>query len=506
LARSVGLRTEVLITLTLLLGAALLLGGIMMLHLMEKNLLEERVGQLRSFAQVLATVSHQREVDLSEGVVLREKLVLLAQLPDDVHCDAWWLYDRNLNSVGSYVTGQISPSPASRLQMVKLTKELQQKTNYSTLLNFVEQEEPMTRIVLPIQIKNSFFGLMKLHFSLTDIRLKVLESLRVLILYIVLYGVVLILAGYYLILKNIIRPAQNLLKATEAVSFGNLETRLPIAGPVEISQLATAYNQMVDALRESRDETEHHIASLEKTNQELQQARDELVRSEKMASVGQLAAGLAHELGNPLAAIIGYLELLIRKIEVDTDRDIIERTLVETNRIDFLVRELLDFSRPTENALVESVDIVVALTSAVQLLKNQGVISDIKIVNQLPDTLAPIKIDRNKLQQVFINLLLNAMQACGQSGKISLSGGDAGGSVWVKIEDNGSGIAPADLKRIFDPFFTTKPPGEGTGLGLAMCQRIIDEGGGVIEVESIPGKGSFFQLIFQKPKIDTLEY
>ncbi len=496
MAKSVGLRAEVLITLTLLLGAALLLGGVMMLHLMEKSLLEERVGQLRSFAQVLATVSRQPQGDLPADVVLEEKLVSLSQLPDDVHCDAWWLYDRNLNPVGSYVTDQVSSSPTARLQLVKLTKKLQQKTNYSTLLNFVEQEKPMTRIVLPIQINNSFYGLMGLHFSLTDIRLKVLESLQVLILYIVLYGIVLVLAGYYLILKNIIRPAQNLLKATEAVSSGNLETRLPVAGPVEISQLATAYNQMVGALRESRNETGQHIASLEQTNRELQQARDELIRSEKMASVGQLAAGLAHEMGNPLAAIIGYLELLKQRIEAAPDSDILHRALAETNRIDFLVRELLDFSRPAENILVEPVDMAVALNSAVQLLKNQGAISDIKIVNQLPDVLAPVKIDRNKLQQVFINLLLNATQACDQHGKIHLSAGDDGNSVWVGIADNGCGIISADLNRIFDPFFTTKPPGEGTGLGLAMCQRIVEEVGGIIEVDSKLGKGSFFRLVF----------
>ena len=502
MSRSVGLRTEVLITLTLLLGAALLLGGMMMLHLMEKNLLEERVGQLRSFAQILASVSRQPPGDLPGDVVLEEKLVALSHLPDDVHCNAWWLYDQNLNPVGSSVTGQSSPSVISRLQMVKLTKELLQKTYYSTLLNFFEQTEPATHFILPIQLSNSFYGLMELNFSLADIRLKVLGSLQVLILYIILYGIILVLAGYYLILKNIIRPAQNLLKATEDVGSGNLETRLPVAGPIEISQLATAYNQMVDALRESRDETEHHIASLEKTNQELQQTRDELVRSEKMASVGQLAAGLAHELGNPLAAIIGYLELLKQRVKAAPDSDILHRALAETNRIDFLVRELLDFSRPAENTLVEPVDIVAALNTAVQLLKNQGTIAEIKILNQLPPTLAPVKIDRNKLQQVFINLLLNATQACDQHGEICLSAGGDGNSVWVGIADNGRGIVSADLNRIFDPFFTTKPPGEGTGLGLAMCQRIVEEVGGVIEVDSKLGEGSFFRVVFYPSHAD----
>ena len=496
MARSVGLRTEVLITLTLLLGAALLLGGVMMLHLMEKNLLEERVGQLRSFAQVLAAVSRQPQGDLPADVVLEEKLVLLAQLPDDVHCDAWWLYDRNFNIVGSFVGGDISPSVAARLQMVKLTKELQQTTNYSTLLNFFEQTESTTQLVLPIQLRNSFYGLMELHFSLADIRLKVLGSLQVLILYIILYGIILVLAGYYLILKNIIRPAQNLLKATQDVSSGNLETRLPIAGPIEISQLATAYNQMVDALRESRNETGQQIVALEQTNRELQQARDELIRSEKMASVGQLAAGLAHELGNPLAAIIGYLELLKQRIKSAPDSDILHRALVEANRIDLLVRELLDFSRPTENGVAEPVDIVTVVRSCVQLLKNQGTLVDIDVIDELPAFLPEITGDANKFQQVFINLLLNAIQAIDERGIITLIAGQQEGNIWLGVKDNGSGIAEGNLVRVFDPFYTTKPPGEGTGLGLAVCQRIVEESGGQIEIDSRVGQGSSFKCIF----------
>ena len=499
MSKTVGLRTEVLVTLTLLLGAALLLGGVMMLHLMEKSLLDERVGQLRLFTQVLAEAPDAGEL-LESDNVLQRKLAILSKLPSDVHCDAWWLYNRNLETVGSYTTGSASPFLASRLQMVKLSKEMQQKTSYSTLLSFLEQSEATTHLVLPIQSKNSFYGVMELRFSLADIRLKVLGSLKVLILYIVLYGVVLVLTGYYLILKNIIRPAQNLLRATEDVSSGNLETRLPIAGPVEISQLATAYNQMVDALRESRCETEKHIASLEQTNRKLQQSRAELIRSEKMASVGQLAAGLAHELGNPLSALIGYLELLKQSVTADTDKDIVERSLIETTRIDFLVRELLDFSRPAENRQVEPVNLALELNSAVQLLKNQGVLVDIEKINNLPDTISTIQIDRHKLQQVFINLLLNAVQACDQHGEISLSSGDDTDSVWVGIRDNGCGIAAADLERIFDPFYTTKPPGKGTGLGLAMCQRIVEEAGGTIEVESELGEGSFFRLVFGKHK------
>jgi len=484
--------------LTLLLGAALLLGGIMMLRSMEKSLLDERVGQLESLSHILAQSLAIQESDPSNRFLQQQSKRLLDQLPGAVNCDAWWLYNRNLSLASSYVTGQSVPFSASKHEMAKLSGDPHRKIDFPTLLNFFYKSEPAVHFIFPIKDKRRFYGLLELHFSLLDIRLKLLKSQQVIVIYVFFYGAVLILAGYYLLQRNIIKPAQNLLQATEDVIRGNLETRLPTAGPTEIVQLAAAYNKMVDALQVSRGETERHIDSLEKANRQLQKTRDELIRSEKMASVGQLTAGLAHELGNPLSALIGYLELLKQKIESTTDRDIVERSLVETTRIDVLVRELLDFSRPTKSNKVEPVNMAIALNSSVQLLKNQGVIVDSITINKLLETLPPIRIDQHKLLQVFINLLLNAVHACDQQGKINLSAGDNGDSVWVAIQDNGCGIAAADLNKIFDPFFTSKKPGEGTGLGLAMCQRIVEEAGGKIEVISVLGEGSCFKLVFQK--------
>ena len=494
MAKSVGLRTEILITLTLLLGAALLLGGFMMLHLNERSLVEERIRHLDSLVYILSQSLTVQDTDRS----------LLDQLPDKLNCSGWWFYDRELNIIGSYTTGQPPHFPASVRQLVKITTEPQQEIVFPPLLNLFSRSRSAAYFMVPVMEKNRLAGLLEFNFSLDDIRLNLFKLQKIVLLYILLYGTILVLAGYYLLQRNIIRPAQNLFKATEEVSRGNLETRLPSAGPTEFSQLSVAYNRMVEALQVSHGETEKHILSLEETNRKLQQTRDELIRSEKMASVGQLAAGLAHELGNPLSALIGYLELLKQKIESTPDKNIIERSLIETNRIDFLVRELLDFSRPAENVQIESVNMAIALNSSVQLLINQGAMTDLIKINKLPETLPLIKIDRHKLQQVFINLLLNATQACDQQGEIVLSAGNNMDSVWVGIRDDGSGIAAADLNKIFDPFFTTKPPGEGTGLGLAMCQRIVEEAGGTIDVDSVPGGGSFFKLVFYaKGRPDT---
>ncbi|MDX2479357.1 MAG: ATP-binding protein [Desulfuromusa sp.] len=496
LTKTVGLRTEILITLTLLLGAALLLGGLMMLRLTEKSLLEERVRQLDSLSLILG---QSIGLQITEEGLFHSK-DFLSLLPENLNCAGWWVYDQRLDLLDSWVRseGETPRVSAARRQQVKFTGEYQRIIDFIPVLNIFSVSNSAVRFIVPVQSNKHFSGILELHYSLNDIRSKLLKSQQIIILYVFLYGAILILAGYYLLQRNIIKPAQNLLKATEEVSRGNLEIRLPSVGPTEFLQLSQAYNRMVEALQSSHGETEKHIESLEETNQELQRARAELIRSEKMASVGQLAAGLAHELGNPLSALIGYLEFLKQKIESGSGKDIIERSLVETNRIDFLVRELLDFSRPSDNIQVESVDLVIALNSSVQLLKNQGALTDFEIINVLPDALSPISIDPHKLQQVLINLLLNATQACDKKGKITFSAGVDDTFVWVGIRDNGCGIAAADLNKIFDPFFTTKSPGEGTGLGLAICQRIVEEAGGDIQVESNVGLGSLFKVVFQK--------
>lgn len=496
MAKTVGLRTEILITLTLLLGAALLLGGYMMLRLTEKSMLEERVHHLDSLSRVLAqSISLQNiDEDLSEGAEF------LNQLPKNVNCDGWWVYDQDGDLLVSWthLEGEVVPLSIARRQQVKFTGDLQRIINYKSFLNIFIGSNSTAHFIIPLKGDSKFSGILELHFSLNDIHSTLLKSQQIITLYVILYGAILILAGYYLLQRNIIKPVRNLLKATEDVSRGNLETRLPSAGPTEFAQLSVAYNEMVEALQCSHGETHKHIQSLEETNRELQQTRDELIRSEKMASVGQLAAGLAHELGNPLSALIGYLEILKQKIESNSDKDVVERSLVETNRIDFLVRELLDFSRPAENMRIESVNMATALNAAVRLLNNQGAMVDLESINDLPEGLPTIEIDQHKLQQVFINLLLNAVQACDHGGKIRLLSGHDSDSVWVAIQDNGCGISAADVDRIFDPFYTTKPPGEGTGLGLAMCQRIVEEAGGHLEVDSELGKGSFFRLVFGK--------
>lgn len=494
MTKVVGLRTEILVTLIFLLVAALLLGGLLMLRLTEQRLLAERVRHLDEIVRLASDALGEQEVfGIDDNSRLRRQR-LLAKLGETGYCNGWWLYDHRLTLIESFSAAGREPLSAARRQQLQLTGEFERHMVFPALLNLFSHADAGIHFAVPVSGAQRFSGVLEAHFSLDDIRLQLIDSLQLLLVYVFLYGLVLIAAGYYLLQRNIIRPANRLLQATRDVGRGDLETRLPIAGPAELTQLAVAYNDMIHALKASKAETRSRIDELEQANHQLQQARDELIRSEKMASVGQLAAGLAHELGNPLAALIGYLELLKGRL-ASQDKDIAERSLVEARRIDYLVRELLDFSRPGDKSSIERIDPVAELRTCVQLLCHQGTFGEILVRDLLPPQGGAVRINRQKLHQVYINLLINAVQACRGTGVIELCAGTGDARVWITISDNGCGIAAAAMTQIFDPFYTTKPPGEGTGLGLTICHRIIDEAGGQLEAESTPAQGSRFKVV-----------
>lgn len=493
MTRSFGLRTEILMTLSLLLGAALLFGGLVMLRYMQSSLLEERISQLDA-------ISHQLVENIPwNSSALSEKITAL--IPDSSDCRFWRLYDTNLDPLAQWSldnTGQKSFFPSAVLFQARASRTAQRSVFFPVVLNFLDRSLPNAQILVPIFKQKRFVGAIELFFSLEDIRSKLWHSQKLVLVYTLLYGLVLVGTGYLLLSRNIIRPARELVRATNAVEQGNLKNRLVVSGPSEIGQLANAYNRMVDALEKSKEETDRHILSLKQSNIDLERAKNELIHKEKMALVGQLTAGLAHELGNPLSAVIGYLELLKVRLAQSGDKDLVERSLTETNRIDFLVRELLDFSRPGTQKLLDDVNLAEEMNGCVHLLQNQGVLSTVNISNRLPELLPEVRINKQKLQQVFVNLLLNATYACGDGGNITLTAGFDDSATWISVRDDGCGIADDELLRIFDPFFTTKEPGEGTGLGLAMCQRIVEEVHGKITVSTKLKCGSDFKVVFQR--------
>jgi len=213
-----------------------------------------------------------------------------------------------------------------------------------------------------------------------------------------------------------------------------------------------------------------------------------------MASVGKLSAGVAHEIGNPLSIIIGYLEFLSRSSNLnEQERESLKRAEEETRRINQIIKELLDYSRPLSQTY-EPVDINQVIDETLNLVKFQKGFDRIQTELKLEDSLPPVMGNRNQIKQVLINLLLNARDAMPEGGILTIRTTKENQHIQIEVIDSGVGISEQNLKKIFDPFFTTKEPGKGIGLGLSISLKLVETMGGKIEVESKPGQGSTFRL------------
>jgi signal transduction histidine kinase len=498
-----GLRTEIILSISLLLAAALLFAGFLLVKLTERNLLDQQRAHAAGVIQLVAAgvdapaqlngAGHDLELTIAS---LDRLQTVLGKQTDIV---AWRLLDTKLQvltSMAYETTKEFSSISPSVLEKGELYEELV----YASYLFFRNPEaQSYLDLSTPLWVDQDAYGLLQIRFSLEGLQRRVQRSQRLMLIYVLVYGSVLAAFSVYLLNRNVVRPVRELHRATTTVAGGTLTSVIVPSGPGEIRELAASFNQMIAALAESRAEAEKHIESLEETNRALARARDELVRSEKLATVGHLAAGMAHEIGNPLGAVIGYLNILREDLAGDS-HDLIERSLVETDRIDRLVRELLEYSAPIDRR-TESFCPIALLRETHEMLRHQGQFDHIEVDDRSLVASCLVNMDRGQLMQVWINLLLNARDAMKGKGRLELSSrqGELSSredeaTISISILDDGMGIDPNVAKQVFEPFFTTKAPGGGYGLGLAVCQRIIDESGGSIEVTSGSDRGACFTV------------
>jgi signal transduction histidine kinase len=224
------------------------------------------------------------------------------------------------------------------------------------------------------------------------------------------------------------------------------------------------------------------------------QLEEQLLQSEKLSSIGLLAAGVAHEVNTPLAGISSYAQMLIQQIpEGDPKHKLLEKIRVQTLRASGIVNNLLNFSRTSDTQFRE-VEINKCLDDTLQLLEPQMRNSKVEIVRNYGEDVLPAYGNASKLQQVFMNLIINARDAMPGGGRLMIQTRMVDTSLVVDFRDTGAGIAPENIAKIYDPFFTTKDVGQGTGLGLALSYGIIQEHGGRIFVESRPNEGAHFTI------------
>jgi signal transduction histidine kinase len=248
----------------------------------------------------------------------------------------------------------------------------------------------------------------------------------------------------------------------------------------EIGDLGRNFNHMVHQLRESRIEIERLH-------------RTQMSRAEHLATLGELATGLAHEIRNPLAGIAGVIEIIGRDLPTTSPaRSVVKDVRQEIARINQIVTDLLQTARPHPPRVRKS-DLNTTVEHAVMLGRQQALTRSVEIVLQKNPSLPEVEHDSDQIHQVLLNLLLNALQAIDHNGKVSVSVKSVGSHAVVEVSDNGRGIAPEALPNIFRPFYTTK--GEGTGLGLSLARRIVEDHQGRIDVCSTLGSGTTFSVV-----------
>ncbi|MCY1081145.1 sensor histidine kinase [Archangium lansingense] len=286
------------------------------------------------------------------------------------------------------------------------------------------------------------------------------------------------------------------LRRTEVVveQLGRLELDVSVPerpGPL-LSRIQRALSRMAAALQEEQDTTRRQVEALRAANARLTQAQTELVSAERLATVGRLAAGVAHEVGNPLAGILGYLSLAGARVKDPEVQEYLGRIDHEVQRIDRIVRGLLEIGRP-ERERQGPVEVGHVVETCVQLVKVGRDFSRVELVLELSPGLL-VRADSGPLSQIVINLLLNAVQAMGGKGCVRLSTCSEAGEVLLVVEDTGPGIPEEVMPRLFEPFFTTKEPGQGTGLGLAVSLHLAEGMGGRLVAENVPGGGARFSV------------
>jgi two-component system NtrC family sensor kinase len=309
-----------------------------------------------------------------------------------------------------------------------------------------------------------------------------------------------ILALLAFVAGNVTRPLRRMVDTADKIAGGDLGRRLEIPQRDEIGNLASAFNRMTANLVQANENLVQWGQTLghrvEERTRELREAQDALVRSEKLASLGKMAAGVAHEINNPMTSILLNVHLLLESSPPQGEPfESLSLMAEEASRCALIVKGLLEFARQTPAQTAET-DINALIERSVQLLEKQAALKNVSIVRSLEESLPPVILDPNKIRQVFSNLILNAVDAMPGGGRLTITSrlADGGRRVDVLFADTGVGIPAENMPRLFDPFFTTKAM--GTGLGLSVSYGIMQQIGGTIEVRSEPGRGSVFEVRF----------
>jgi two-component system, NtrC family, sensor kinase len=327
---------------------------------------------------------------------------------------------------------------------------------------------------------------------------------RLVALYMLTFALALSVFAYFGLTRLIVRPVEHLVDAADRVASGARTLRVPRTGARELIELGSSVQQMAEKLINEEAKLLLKIEELTETTTRLTQTQAQLVRSERMASVGRLAAGVAHEIGNPITALMGMEDLLLEgDLSADDQKDFLRRMRKETDRIHTVLRDLLDFARPEgrvepDSAPPAPADVKSVIDDVAALVAPQKPFRTVQVerdVQGAPRVVLPAP----RLTQVLLNMVMNAGAAIAsgprKEGRVTLRVRTQAGRVRIEVEDDGPGIAAEVRDRLFEPFVTTKEVGEGTGLGLAVCRGLVESVGGEVSLDASYEGGARFAVV-----------
>lgn len=497
--RRSSLRTESIVSTALLVGAALVFVALLLIRLGENERLVEQVGFYVSQSRMLGHALAQQENDAA-----RARLLQTLTREMDLH-SALLSTDSLHLSAGSWPeTASAQTRARQMLRQALLGSEPVLEVHYpSSWLKPGAGEMFGVQLALKLRTPAPNRRALYLYFPLEQIRARTFEQLRLALWICLGYGLVLVTAAVHLLRRAVIVPVEELTAVTEALMRGHGAARVVPAGPREIATLGRSFNQMAATLEQNQTEQQHQFEMLRGKNHELQATRLSLMQTARMASVGHLASGMAHEIGNPLSAVLAYLDLARRQSTADAQADLLQRAEVEASRIDHIICDMLDYAsaKPlsTADARCSRCDPLEVIQQTCDLLEHQGVFKQRNIKLNLPTELPPCCIPAHHLQQILVNLLLNARTATTTNDTFEITASSGAETVEIAIKDSGHGMTQAQQQAVFDPFFSAGKPG-GRGLGLYVCYQQLSQSGGDIVLTSTPGQGSCFRVILRRAR------
>jgi len=343
-------------------------------------------------------------------------------------------------------------------------------------------------------------GLVEADLSLSYLDEGIRKQGLVVVAYIASFFLIISIVLYIILWKFVHTPVSILSKGMKRVASGNLDYNVRIDTKDEMGELAEAFNAMTADLSKAKKELVEWGNTLEKKvgekTEEIRKAHAQLIHSAKLASLGRMAAGVAHEINSPLTGIVTFSHLLLKKFpEGSEDREDIEVVIEQANRCSNIIKGLLSFARAT-TVDKGPVNINDVLKSSLNMVSRKADFFNITIEQNLDESLSPVEANASQLQQVFLNMILNAADAMEGKGTLTVYTRKVTENdrtfAEVEFTDTGYGISQENMAKLFEPFFTTKPVGKGTGLGLAVSHGIVQEHGGKIFVKSTVGEGSSF--------------